>query len=265
MLQSPQNSILELITGVRIDRWLNVEFPEVQQTRVDLLGETANGRLISFELQSFNDLLIPLRMGEYALRVYRLYKRFPEQYVLYVGEPKLSMPSELVGPDFLCRFKIVDVRMLDEETLLQSPFDADNILAILTMHKDRRETIRRILERIAKLDGTARDSAVKKLMILAGLRRLGDSIRKEMKQMPILDDIMDHDVIVPAIRQGIAQGRQEGFREGELNVLRLQIKKRFGNRPSWVDERLSRLSTEELEALSLRLLDSKSLSELFQD
>jgi len=41
--------------------------------------------LIGFELQSSNDKSLPLRMAEYALRVYRKYGQFPEQYVLYVG------------------------------------------------------------------------------------------------------------------------------------------------------------------------------------
>ena len=37
--QSPENFIVERITGARIDHWLNPEFPEVQQTRADLLGK----------------------------------------------------------------------------------------------------------------------------------------------------------------------------------------------------------------------------------
>jgi predicted transposase YdaD len=98
LLQSPQNTILERITGARIDHWLNVEFPEVQQTRVDLLGETADReRVIGLELQSTNDGMLPLRMAEYALRIYRLHQRFPEQFVLYVGNPEMRMPSELRG------------------------------------------------------------------------------------------------------------------------------------------------------------------------
>ena len=48
-------------------------------------------------------------------------------------------------------------------------------------------------------------------MILAGLRKLGDSIRTEMKHMPILDDIMDHDIIGPAIREGLQKGATGGF------------------------------------------------------
>jgi predicted transposase YdaD len=268
LLQSQQSTIFERITGVRIEQWLNVEFPEVQQTRVDVLGATAGReRIAGLELQSSNDMKLPLRMAEYALRTYRTYEMFPAQYVLYVGNAELRMPSELVGLNFSCRYKIIDIRELDEESLLSSPFDGDNIMAILTRHRDRRETIRRILERIATLEGERRDQAFKKLMILAGLRKLADSVRTEVKHMPILDDIMDHDVIGPAIREGIQkglkEGRQEGRQEGEAAILRLLLAKRYGALPAWVDQRLTDLSITQLEELSLRVFDAKSLEELF--
>ncbi len=102
LLQGSENSIFEKITGVPIGRgrWLNVELPEVQQTRVDLLFETLDPirRLLGLELQSANDPSLPLRMAEYSLRVFRIHKQFPEQYVLYVGDQDMKMASELAGP-----------------------------------------------------------------------------------------------------------------------------------------------------------------------
>jgi hypothetical protein len=104
----------------------------VKQTRVDLLGETADRkRIIGLELQSVNDGLMPLRMAEYAMRVYRVHKRFPEQYVLYVGNARMRMASELKGKDFHCKYKLVDIRSVDGEALLASPFDSDGIIAVL--------------------------------------------------------------------------------------------------------------------------------------
>jgi hypothetical protein len=35
-----------------VARWVNVELPELQNTRVDLLGETSDSHLIHIELQS---------------------------------------------------------------------------------------------------------------------------------------------------------------------------------------------------------------------
>lgn len=261
LLQDPNNLFFERITGAKIGRWLNVELPEVTQPRVDLLGETVDGqRLLGIELQSANDSRMPLRMAEYSLRVYRLHERFPEQYVPYVGNAPMTMTSELLGPRIYCRYEIIDIRDIDENWLLNSPFDADNILAILTNHKDRRDTIRRILARIATLEGGARELAFRKLIILAGLRQLKETILTEVEDMPIIvDSTMD-----PEMGPAIEFWREELWRrQGERNILRRQIGKRFGDLPAWVDERLRDLSTRELEELSLRFLDAVSLDDLF--
>jgi hypothetical protein len=152
---------------------------------------------------------------------------------------------------------------LDEEDLINSQFDSDNIVAILARHKDKRESIRRILARIAKLEGSSRDLAIRKLTILSGLRKLGDSVKREARIMPILEDIMDHDLLGPAIRQGMQQGREEGRQEGELIIVRRQAIKRFGTLPDWADQRLTTLSAAEIEALSDRLLEAKTVEDLF--
>lgn len=85
--------------------------------------------------------------------------------------------------------------------------------------------------------------------------------------MPVLDDIMDHDLLGPAIRQGREAGREEGREEGRreegLSILRRLLAKRFGTLPNWLDERLSKLSTAEVGELSPRVLDAKSIEELF--
>ena len=83
-------------------------------------------------------------------------------------------------------------------------------MAILTKHRDQRETIRRILARIATMKIGRRDDALKKLTILAGLRKLGDAVRVEVKHMPILNDIMDHDLLGPTFSRGEQTGLQQG-------------------------------------------------------
>lgn len=87
------------VTSVPVARWHNVEMPEVQNRRVDLLGESADGRLVHIELQSTNDPNMAVRMLEYSAAVFRRFGRFAEQVVLYVGEPALKMIDSLSGPD----------------------------------------------------------------------------------------------------------------------------------------------------------------------
>ncbi len=272
LLADSPNSLFPLITGGKRGVWLNVELPKVMQARVDLLFELATtGELILLELQSHNDSHLPVRMAEYALLIWRIYKRFPKMYVLYVGSQRLRMPSELDTPYLTCRYIMIDIRHWDAETFLQSNHPADAVLAILGRSADRLENIRRILERIAKMRGSARKIAFSKLMILAGFRQLAGVVEREAKQMPILNDIMDHEVIGPAIRQGRREGKAEGKAEGKLEgkieeaaaLAERQLTARFGPLSPKTKRSLAKLTLPELEDLAIRLLTAKDISELF--
>ena len=115
-LRQGRESLLAL-TSLTIDRWHNVELPEVRNRRVDLLGEAADGRLVHIELQSTHDAAMALRMMEYCAAVCRQFGRFPEQVVLYVGESPLRMTGGLSGSNFSFDCRIVDIRELDGEKL----------------------------------------------------------------------------------------------------------------------------------------------------
>lgn len=258
------NSLFRLITGAKRGRWLNVELPEVTQRRVDLLFElSASRELILLELQSQNEADMPVRMAEYALNVWRRYKRFPKMYVLYVGSQRLRMPSELKTLFLTCRYTVVDIRNFEAEKLLQSKHPADAVLAILGRYDNRRETVRRILERVAKMEGSARKVAFSKLMILAGIRQLAEVVEQEAKKMPLHYDIMDHSVIGPAIRKGLIQGKAEGKVEGAASFAERQLTARFGPLSPKTKKSLAELTLPELEDLAVKILTAKSITELF--
>ena len=258
---------LQVLTGFAIERWHNVELPEVRTLRMDMVGETADGSLVQIELQSTNDPDKALRMAEYALAVYRHFRQFPQQIVLYVGRAPLAMPEVLAGHSLAFRCRVVDIRELDGDALLASGNPEENVIAVLMRLGDKRAAVRRILERVAETDPGRRQTTLREFIILAGLRSLREIIREETKTMPILDDIMDHDILGPAIRQGLQQGLQqgrvEGRVEGEQTVVMRQIETRFGAVPSWARQRLDAMSAPELEETAVRLLNARSLEELF--
>jgi predicted transposase YdaD len=128
---------------------------------------------------------------------------------------------------------------------------------------DKALTIRQILTRIGKLEEPKRRAAFAQFLIISGLRRLSSSVEEEAEKMPILNDIMDHEVIGPAIRKGLQQGRQEGLKEGSQNILRRQLEKRFGPLPQRVAKRLTEMSAAELEEVSIRIFDTDDLDHLF--
>ena len=252
---SAQLTIREL-TGASVETWIDVELPKIQNLRVDLLGETAEGGLVHLELQSSNDSAMALRMAEYSLGIFRLFGRFPHQVLLYVGEPAIRMDSELRGPDVFFRYEAVDVRALDGERLLESSAVGDNVIAILARLRDHGDAVRKIVERIAGLPAPDREAALGQLLVLAGLRHLEESVEQEARKMPILNDILDNKVLGREFKRGV--------QEGELTVLRRQIEKRFGALPSWAEERLAGRTTTELEELSIRVLDAQNLEDLLK-
>jgi hypothetical protein len=126
---------------------------------------------------------------------------------------------------------------------------------------DEREAVRRILKHIAEGDSSRRGETLAELLILAGLRSLAEVVEQEVKQMPILNDIMDHPVIGREIRRGMERGREEG----ERHLVLRQAEKRFGPIPAWAKQKIEAISGADLEAVGLRLLDVRSIEELLAD
>jgi hypothetical protein len=261
LLRGSAKLTIRELTGVAVEKWIDVEMPKVQNTRVDLLGETSEKDLVHLELQSGNDPSMALRMAEYCLSVFRLFGRFPRQVLLYVGEAPLRMASELRGRDVRFRYRAIDIRDLDGDRLLESEQVGDNVIAILARLQDHKVAVRRIVERIVGLAAVERETALGQLLILAGLRHFEETVvvvvvEREARKMPILGDILDNKVL----------GREykRGLQEGELTILRRLIEKRFGVIPSWAEERLTDRSAADLEDLSVRALDAKSIEELLK-
>jgi hypothetical protein len=254
LLQSSGDSVLRQMTGISVKRWLSPEIPQVQTSRADLLGARADGKLIHVELQSTNHPKMALRMAEYGLRIYGEHGKFPRQIVLYAGKAPLRMKASWREEEFTFSYTLIDRRTLDGEILLSSAAIEDNLLAILTRLRDQKAAIRQILKRIASLDAAERKSAFAQFLIISGLRRLAPAIREEAQNMPILNDIMDHEVIGPAIRQG--------EKSASLKLVKLFIEKRFGAIPASVEARLADMSTAELDLIAERAFDGASLEEL---
>jgi len=231
-----------------------------------MLGETGDGQLIHIELQSSNDPSMALRMAEYALLIMREFGRFPEQVVLYVGLPPLRMNPQLTGPHLAFNCRIVDIRELDGEGLLESASLEDNIVGILSGLRDERAAVRRVLERIAASDAKDRPIALAELMILAGLRKMSAIIEQEAKRMPILDDIMDHEVLGREFKRGLAQGREQGREQGlataRTTLLRL-IEKRFGQIPDWARQKVNSLDAAAIGEIIVKAVDAPTLEALF--
>ena len=277
LLTDSLNAILRQIGEKgEVARWLNVELPVVRNQRADLLVELTTGEILHIELQSSNDPDMPFRMLEYAVSIRRTLGKFPRQLVIYVGNSKMTMKSRLENASLAFQYQMLDIREADSEALLTSESISENLLAILARTSDKVGTVRRIIEKICGLAEHRREDALRKFLILSGMRGLAGLVEQESKIMPVTFDIMDNEVLGPLIRRGLKQGLEQGLEQGreqgidmgrELGMkqmLRSQVAERFGTVPSWVEEKLSAASVTQINAYAMKLLGAGSLEDLFR-
>jgi flagellar biosynthesis/type III secretory pathway protein FliH len=69
--------------------------------------------------------------------------------------------------------------------------------------------------------------------------------------------------IEQGIQQGIQEGIQKGIAQGEALVLMRQMRQRFGELPYWAEERLARAGRNDLEQWAERILEARTLEEIF--
>jgi predicted transposase YdaD len=65
------------------------------------------------------------------------------------------------------------------------------------------------------------------------------------------------------IEKGLLQGRQEGRQEGEVTLLERLLSKRFGPLEEATRSRLNNATLEQIESWAERVLDAKTLEDVF--
>lgn len=264
----PQRLIQDLLGApLGVTELLTVEYPSVTVRRADLVARLTNNRLLHLELQSTSENIAWRELDYYSL-ISRTYNQPPIQIVVYVGSGKMRIPAGIDEEALQFHYRVVDVRDIDGEPLLDSDSMEDNLLAVLCRVSDSRATVRRVLRRIAALPPAKRRDTLAQLLILSGLRGLTQVVEEEVKEMPITLDIRENSFLWDLYQKGRKEGAQEGEAKGEAKgeqtLLRRQLERRFGPLPAWAVERIEGADTASLEAWSLRFLDASNLEDVLR-
>jgi len=223
------------------------------------VGRNGEWPLLHIELQSTNRQDMALRMLGYSLAIHRQFRRFPQQVVLYVGKAPLRMKDRVTGPGLEFWSRMVDIRVLDGDDLIASRDVEDNVIAVLARLSDERTAVRRILQRISRRGSEQRAVAIDELTLLAGLRNMGKLIKREARHMPILDDIMDHDLYGPLLREGREKGRDEG-----RDLFLTLVAERFGPVPAKFKKQIASTPLTQLKRMVPRVMRATSLDQLLK-
>lgn len=255
LFQAAGAFLWQTFTQHGVKRFLNIEFSSTRARRADLIVEQEDGEIVHLEFQSTNELDMPWRELEYYTLIYRQCRRIPRQLVIYVGRAKLRMAGKIEHPKLKYEYDLLDIRKIAAAPLLASAEVETNIIGFLCGQGATQANLRRILKKISQLKGKRRRDALEKLALLAGLRVRSEIFAKEAIKMGLEAEIRDN----PIINYYFKEGQQEG----EINLLRKQLRKRFGQLPEWTNEYLKKATTSELEEVGLRLLEAASLEEVF--
>jgi hypothetical protein len=237
-----------------VTEWLNVEQPRVNNPRVDLLARCGDGRVRHVEIETTNDPGMARRKAEYYLGFWRLLDEHVEQVLLFASRRPLTMSPVFETPSMRFEFRILDLKTWDGEPLLASEDWGDNVLALLTRVEQER-VLQRVEEQIHKLNGEEKQNAANLCTVISGIMGIVKDVAKRINMI----DIMENEVIGPAIRQGIEQGKAQAT----MHALSRLLTQKFGSLPDPIVTRLRRASEAELLIWLDRVLTASTLDEVF--
>ncbi|MEO5332104.1 MAG: DUF4351 domain-containing protein, partial [Magnetococcus sp. YQC-5] len=257
------------------------EFASTQKRFPDLVFLMEDDSLFHLDLQSNSEGMDWRMLMYYALIRQRYPGKVLIQKVLYVGQAAWQPKAAIEEKNLSFRYEVVDIRTIDCRELMDSPSLEENILAVLCRMDNQKETIQEILYRISELPDKARADALTKLLILCRLRKLETTVKKEAEAMALTFNLMENDVFRPIIlkaqkdsekkgfqdgeQKGRQDGEQKGRKEGEAEMLLKQMRRKFGQTPDWVTEKVKTASLDLLGTWGENVLFANSVDEVFAD
>jgi len=284
LLTKPLCSLLEHITGEKIKSFLDPSFPSVKERRADLLLEVENGKILHVEVQSTNDFSMPQRMLEYRLLINSKYPdRKVQQMVLYIGDEPCRISASLEEEGLIYRYRVIDIREIPCDVLLESERAEDLVIAFLCRITDKSELFRRLKERLENLDSRERADFLAKVLTILGLRpmlkeevlsfvkevgRMPITVRLEkelVENFPVIGDLVKKGIqegLQEGIQQGLQQGIQRGIQRGKQESLIRILEARFGEIEESLGERIKGIEEiEKLEELLISAIRANDLEE----
>lgn len=166
------------------------------------------------------------------------------------------------------RYKVIQLNQLDWQDFLNRPNPvASALMATMKIKKEDEPIVK--AQCVAMMVGLQLDDARSKM--ITGF--VDSYLRLNAAQEKIFEAELDKlippeakekvmEVLTSHEQRGIAKGKREGKREGEITIIVNQLNHRFGQLLPDVEERVSKLPQAALEALSRDLFDFSSVVDL---
>jgi predicted transposase YdaD len=210
------HKFVEILTGKRAVKILDNTFPSVKERKADLILEMEDGSIFHLELQTNNDKDMHYRMLNYYGLIKARYKKPTIQMVLYVGDGKPNMKTEIIDPLSHYRYLLKDIKEIECKELLDSDSIEDKILAVLWRVENFERYMNGLIDELLKMSEKERADNIRKLLIALDYRpKLKVKLRSLMegRKMPltITEEMIKQD---PFFELGLERGLKEGEKRG---------------------------------------------------
>ncbi|MFN6528780.1 Rpn family recombination-promoting nuclease/putative transposase [Nostoc sp. ChiSLP03a] len=226
------------------------------------------GRILHLEFQTKLESTppLPLRMLDYWVRLYRLYRLPITQVVVLLLPPAPETVIETIFCVETTRHEYRVIRLWEEnpEPFLNDP--ALLPLAPLTATTQPQILLQQVVGKVNQLEPRQRPEISAYTQILAGLKYNQDLIRQLFREGMMRESVIYQEILAEGEQRGEQRGREQGREEGrktegQLLILRL-LSRRVGELPQEVLNRIETLSLEQLENLGEALLDFQAIADL---
>jgi predicted transposase/invertase (TIGR01784 family) len=214
---------------------------------------------LEFQVKLDSEPPLPLRMLDYWVRLYRLYRLPIRQVVVLLRPPAEGTVIESVFVLGTTRHEYQVLCMWEQDPSIFLEDIALLPLATLAATQSPEQLLNQVAQRVSTIESTQqRREASAYVQLLAGLRFDKTLIRQVFRE-----DIMRESVIYQEIQQeGEERGILKGKLEGEQTVILRQLARRVGDVSPELQSQIQSLSLYQLEALADALLDFSTLADL---
>ena len=160
-----------------------------------ITDKNGNHFILHVEYQTHNEPEMVNRMLDYCSLLLHKYAVPIEQYVLYLGKDKVTMPSKLKYKNLQFHYHIIEIRHIDYHRFLDSDVPEEVLLAILGDFKkdNTEEVVKNIVSKLEKIIDLSLESEkiFQQLLILGRLRNLEHQIQIIMNSISKYIDIKE--------------------------------------------------------------------------
>jgi len=247
------------------------------------------------EFQSSIDRGMPVRMMQYVSALYDHLVRSKAidledglppvlPMVIYNGDARwkhspeifdLIQPHPAVLTEFQPRLKFW---LLDEGKFSADYLDGLQRVMAAIFRMEHTHDTEEVKRAIRYLGQAVAQSPFKQTIDKAVMQWLQYRLNSKLPDLPVMDEFqkgiemietnMDRiraNIMAEGVLLGEQRGMQQGMQQGEGVLLRRQLTRRFGSLPAAMEARLAQASIDQLETWGDRVLDAKSLDDVFQE